>query len=88
MYDELIKCFSDYAKISNESFEFVIDSFPVKACENIRLPVEFKILPGAVSDVRGAKELPCNLPSGSTLFGDKAYGSYKMENKLRCTKNI
>ena len=37
LFDELIMLFGYYAKMSNESFEFAIDSFPVQACENIRI---------------------------------------------------
>lgn len=123
-YDELMVCFGNYAKTTNESFEFAIDSFPVQACENIRiqrnklfdpkkcrgmvaskrhyffgvrvhmiatttrLPVEFKILPGGVNDARGAKMLNFNLPSGSTVYGDKGYSDYEMEDALKRAKNI
>jgi len=123
-YEELIMCFGNYAKMSNESYEFAIDSFPVQACDNIRiqrnklfdpkqcrgmvaskrryffgvrvhmiattnyLPVEFKILPGAINDVRGAKMLNFDLPAGSIVYGDKIYGDYKMEDMLKRTKHI
>lgn len=124
LFNELMKYFSYYAKMMNESFEFAIDSFPVAACQNIRimrsklfdpkrhrgmiaskkvffhgvrihmiasinrLPVEFKILPGSINDARGAKELEFDLPAGSIVYGDKAYGSYKQEDELRKSKNI
>ncbi len=123
-YDELMVVFGDYAKRMNESFEFAIDSFPVQACENIRiqrnklfdpkqyrgmvaskrhyffgvrvhmiatttrLPVEFKILPGGVNDARGAKKLDFDLPAGSTVYGDKAYNDYELEDKIKYIKNI
>lgn len=123
-YDELIRFFGDYAKIANESFEFAIDSFPVQACDNIRiqrnklfdpkhyrgmsaskrryffgvrvhmiatinrLPVEFKILPGGINDARGARMLDFNLPQGSVVYGDKAYGDYKLEDNLMNSKYI
>jgi hypothetical protein len=124
LFHELESYFSHYAKMTNESFEFAIDSFPVAACQNIRiersklfdpkshrgmiaskrvffhgvrvhmiasinrLPVEFKILPGSINDARGARELEFNLPAGSTVYGDKAYASYKQEDDLRRSKNI
>lgn len=123
-YEELMTCFGSYAKMANESYEFAIDSFPIQACDNIRiqrnklfdpkkcrglvaskrryffgvrvhmiattthLPVEFKILPGAVNDACGAKVLRFDLPAGSTVYGDKAYGDYKMEDELKIAKNI
>lgn len=124
LFNELFGCLGEYAKHTNESYEFALDSFPVKACENIRiqrnklfdpkrfrgliaskrcyflgvrvhmiaatnrLPVEFIILPGAINDVRGAKELEFNLPQGSTVYCDKIYNDYKMEDDLKNTKNI
>lgn len=124
LFNEIMQYFSYYAKMTNESFEFAIDSFPVAACQNIRimrsklfdpkghrgmmaskksffhgvrvhmiaslnrLPVEFKILPGGVSDVLGARKLEFNLPQGSVVYGDKGYASYKHEDLLRNTKNI
>jgi hypothetical protein len=36
-YEELIICFGNYAKMANESYEFAIDSFPIQACDNIRI---------------------------------------------------
>ena len=123
-YEELITCFGNYAKMANESYEFAIDSFPIQACDNIRiqrsklfdpkqyrgmvaskrryffgvrvhmiattnhLPVEFKILPGAVNDVRGAKMLNFDLPAGSIVYGDKIYGDYRMEIELKRTRKI
>lgn len=124
LFNELAKYFSYYAKMTNESFEFAIDSFPVPACDNIRIhrsrlfnpkqcrglvaskrrffhgvrlhmiasitrqPVEFKILPGNVSDISGAKMLSFNLPSGSTVYADKGYSDYKHEDFLKQSKNI
>src|SRR5947199_7475544 len=31
----------------------------------------------------GLKELPCELPKGSTLFADRAYNSYSLEDDLK-----
>jgi hypothetical protein len=123
-FDELVSYFSHYAKITNESFEFAIDSFPVAVCDNIRskqsklfrskeykgyiaskkryfhgvrvhmitsmrrLTAEFKILPGSVSDMRGARDLEFALPNGSAVYADKGYSDYKHEDLLRTTKNI
>jgi hypothetical protein len=53
-----------------------------------RLPVEFKILPGAENDAKGAQKLAFNLPHGSVVFGDKAYSNYTHEDNLKKTKNI
>lgn len=36
-FNELAALFSHYAKMTNESFEFTIDSFPVPVCDNIRI---------------------------------------------------
>lgn len=123
-FNELMAHFSKYAKMANESYEYAIDSFPVSACDNIRimrnklfdpkrfrgfiaskrryfhgirvhmiattsrLPVEFKILPGAESDAIGAQKLDFNIPQGSVVYGDKAYSNYRHEDALRKTKNI
>lgn len=47
------------------------------------LPIEFCITPGGVSDIEGLKHLPCDLPAGSILIGDRAYNSYGLEEDLK-----
>jgi len=124
LWDELEAFFANYAKTMNESFEFAVDSFPVQACDNIRinqsklfspsdhrgriaskkryfhgikihmitsinrLVTEFKILSGGKSDSAGAKKLEFDLPSGSTIYADKAYNDYKLEDDLKKRKNV
>lgn len=53
-----------------------------------RLPAEFVILPGGVSDSVGAKKLDFNLPVGSIVYADKGYNDYKHEDSLRHDKYI
>lgn len=36
-YAEIMRLFGEYAKTTNETFEFAEDSFPVGACDNIRI---------------------------------------------------
>jgi Transposase DDE domain len=44
--------------------------------------IEFCFTPGSSSDIEGLKELPCELPCGSILLGDKAYTNYSLEDDL------
>lgn len=103
-------------KQANDSFEYIIDSFPVAFCENVRIsrcrlakgeqfrgriaskaryfygvkvqvittsggiPVEFSFIPGRHHDSRAFDSLDFDLPGGSTLIGDSAYGSYDTED--------
>lgn len=46
------------------------------------IPIEFCFTPRRSSDIEGLKELPCELPAGSTLLGDKAYTNYSLEEDL------
>jgi IS5 family transposase len=46
------------------------------------IPIEFCITPGGVSDIEGLRLLPCELPVGSTLIGDRAYSNYSLEEDL------
>lgn len=46
------------------------------------IPIEFCFTPGRSSDIEGLKELPCELPVGSVLLGDKAYTNYQLEDDL------
>jgi hypothetical protein len=53
-----------------------------------RMPVEFKILPGGMSDVRAMKYLHFDLPDGSEVGADKGYTDYAHEDMLKSVKNI
>lgn len=46
------------------------------------IPIEFCITPGSTSDIEGLKLLPCQLPPGAILIGDKAYTNYSLEDDL------
>lgn len=46
------------------------------------LPTEFCITPGSTADIEGLKLLPCDLPRGITLIGDRAYTNYSLEDDL------
>jgi hypothetical protein len=47
------------------------------------VPIEFCFTAGSSSNIEGLKQLPCELPVGSTLLGDKAYTSYSFEEDLQ-----
>ncbi|MEM7581176.1 MAG: transposase [Cyanobacteria bacterium P01_A01_bin.80] len=49
------------------------------------IPVEFVILPGSASDMRGLNALPLNLLPGSEVYADAAYTDY---NIAFCDFNI
>jgi hypothetical protein len=106
-------------KESSDYTEYILDSFPIPMCDNIRIfnaklikseqyrgyiaskkryfygvrvqllttkngiPVEFVILPGSASDIRGLNALPLNLPSGSEVYADAAYTDYTVEDILQ-----
>ena len=47
------------------------------------LPVEFHLTPGSYNDTAELKNLPLDLPGGSVVYGDKAYGAdYTTEDLL------
>ena len=105
-------------KESSDCTEYLLDSFPVALCDNIRIfnvkliksenyrgyiaskkryfygvrvqllttksgiPVEFVLMPGSASDVRGLNALPLNLPPGSEIYSDSAYTDYITEDGL------
>jgi hypothetical protein len=106
-------------KRANTSGIYLIDSFPVSVCHNIRIsrcniyteeefrgynaskrvyfyglkvhlittvdgqPVEVLLTPGNVSDTKTLKLFHFNLTNGSTIYGDKAYTDYEIEDLLR-----
>jgi hypothetical protein len=45
-------------------------------------PVEFFLTPGSHSDSTGLKQFSFDLPAGATVFGDKAYNNYRIEDSL------
>jgi hypothetical protein len=52
------------------------------------VPVEFLITPGSVADIRALWRFTLDLPAGSTLYGDKAYTHYQLENLLYDVEQI
>ena len=49
---------------------------------------EFYITPASVHDIRALYELPLNLEEGSTLYADKAYTDYEIEDLLKDIDSI
>ncbi len=49
-------------------------------------PVEFFLTPGSFSDTSGLDLFACDLPQGSTIYGDKAYNWYLLEDLLADVK--
>lgn len=47
------------------------------------VPIEFCFTPGSTSDITGLKMLSYDLPEGSTIFADKAYTDYVLEEDLQ-----
>lgn len=108
----------------NTTSSYIVDSFPVAACRNVRirrsklfqgkayrgysaskrayfygvkvqvvvtsegLPVEVCFMPGSWADIEGLRQLPLDLPQGSTLYGDSAYTDYHLEELLLETQNL
>jgi transposase len=46
------------------------------------IPVEYIFTPGSSRDMQGLKQMPLNLPEGSTLYADAAYTDYTIEEML------
>jgi hypothetical protein len=105
-------------KTHNAEATYLIDTFPIPACDNIRIrrarryqgeeyrgytaskrrffyglkihlmvtksgqPVECFFTPGRVGDVEGLQIFAFDLPKGSTVYADKAYNDYDIENLL------
>ena len=46
------------------------------------IPVEFFLTPGSFSDVQGLRCYPFDLPQGATIYADKAYCNYGIEDAL------
>lgn len=47
------------------------------------IPIEFCFTSGRTSDIAGLKLLPCELPEGATIFCDRAYTDYCLEEDLK-----
>lgn len=115
-------------KAQEQDDTFLIDSFPVACCDNIRIgrsrlyplaategafrgytaskrryfygvkvhllttsdrrPVELKLTAGAHSDVRALDYFSWDLPEGATLYGDKAYNDYFVEDALKAGADV
>lgn len=45
-------------------------------------PVEFFLTPGATADIRGLKFFAFDLPEGATIYADRAYNDYELEDVL------
>jgi hypothetical protein len=108
----------------NPSLVYVIDSFPLAVCDNIRIPnckiyqselyrgykpskrrffyglkihlmvtesghpVEFFLTPACVGDVDTLDSYLFDLPTGSTVYADKAYNNYALEDILAESNDI
>lgn len=115
---ELSEMLAQVWKTENKSNIYIIDSFPVPVCQNIRIsrcniypekeftgynavkksyfhglkvhlittidgrPVEILLTPGNVSDTKTLQLFNFGLPNGSTIYGDKAYTNYEIEDLL------
>lgn len=53
-----------------------------------RRPVELWLTPGSHSDVRALDYFSFDLPEGATLYGDKAYNDYFVEDELAAGAGI
>jgi hypothetical protein len=51
-------------------------------------PVEVLLLCGCSADLTGMKEMSLDLPTGSRLYGDKAYTDYRYEEQLLASRQI
>ncbi len=114
----LVGVLGEIGKAGNEEALYLIDSFPLPVCDNIRIarcrlyqdeqyrgyqaskrrsfsglkvhllvsaqgvPVEFFLTPGSFGDVGALDLYDFDLPAGSTIYGDKAYNWYLLEDLL------
>lgn len=51
-------------------------------------PLQYLLLPAAISDIEGLRRIDLNLPKNSGLYGDKAYNDYEYEDRLIQEKQI
>ncbi len=118
MFQSLFESLATDCKAQNSNQLYAIDSYPIPACDVIRIsgakryrgevwrgviaskrryfyglklhlmvtetgiPVEFFLTPGSFSDVRGLRCYPFDLPQGATVYADKAYCNYAIEDAL------
>ncbi len=73
------KCYHGYTASKKAYFfglkvHMIIDEYGI--------PIEFCITPGSTADIEGLKLLPCDLPEGVILIGDRAYTNYSLEDEL------
>ena len=121
---EIFEMLSQVWKNGNDSGIYLIDSFPVHVCQNIRIsrchiytdeefrgynaskhvyfyglkvhlittvdgrPVEVLLTPGNVNDTKTLELFHWALPEGSTVYGDKAYTNYEVEDLMAECDNI
>ena len=119
LFEMLFEYLAEGAKAKNPDGVYVIDSFPIPVCDNIRILrsriyqgetwrgkiaskhryfygikghlmvsetgeiVEIFFTPGRCSDVRGLRSYRFDLPEGSTVYADKAYCNYGIEDALQ-----
>ncbi len=119
IWQKLFSVLSEYFKQNHSSNEYIVDSFPVAACENIRIfrsklfsgeqfrgysasknryfyglrahllvttnqePIECVFAPGAENDMSVFKRFDLDVPTGSTIYADRAYTSYSHEDFLK-----
>ena len=118
-FEMLFEYLTESAKAKNPDGIYVIDSFPIPVCDNIRISrsrlyqgeawrgkiaskhryfygikgnlmvtgtgeiVEIFFTPGRYNDVRGLRSYRFDLPEGSTVYADKAYCHYGIEDALQ-----
>ncbi len=118
MFQTLFESLATDCKAQNPDQLYVIDSYPVPACDPIRIsnaklyqgevwrgvitskrryfyglklhlmvtesgvPVEFFLTPGSFGDVLGLRCYPFDLPQGATVYADRAYCNYGIEDAL------
>ena len=118
MFQSLFESLATDCKAQNSNQLYVIDSYPVPACDVIRIsgaklyqgkswrgkitskrryfyglklhlmvtesgvPVEFFLTPGSFGDVMGLRCYPFDLPWGATVYADRAYCNYGIEDAL------
>ena len=118
MFQTLFESLATDCKAQNPNQLYVIDSYPVPACDVIRIssaklyqgetwrgvisskrryfyglklhlmvtesgvPVDFFLTPGSFSDVMGLRCYPFDLPQGATVYADRAYCNYGIEDAL------
>ena len=122
LFQELFERLAHHWKQSGDEDIFLVDSFPVSVCDNIRIdecqiypmeatedvfrgyiaskkrffyglkmhvltnaegqPVEVFFKPGSRNDTGQVRNFEFDLPEGATVYGDKAYNEYFIEDVL------